>query len=44
MIQTQFINYLLDINNSSNIIKDQGKKDFNVLNGNIFKNKEENTL
>lgn len=38
---TEFINYLLDINNSSNIIKDQGKKDFNVLNGNIFKNKEE---
>ena len=37
----EFINYLLDINNSSNIIKDQGKKDFNVLNGNIFKNKEE---
>lgn len=38
---TDFINYLLDINNSSNIIKDQEKKDFDVLTGNIFKNKEE---
>lgn len=38
---TDFINYLLDINSSSNIIKDQEKKDFDVLTGTIFKNKEE---
>ena len=37
---TDFINYLLDINSSSNIIKDQEKKDFDVLTGTIFKNKE----
>lgn len=38
---TDFINYLLDINSSSNIIKDQEKKDFDVLTGTIFKNKAE---
>lgn len=38
---TDFINYLLDINSSSNIIKDQEKKDFDVLTGTIFKTKEE---
>ena len=38
---TDFINYLLDINSLSNIIKDQEKKNFDVLTGNIFKNKEE---